>query len=57
MNLLFWGPWGIVARTSGVRGALNSIPWEIEELKNGQDLGKQGPCGISKCNTCSMNKV
>ena len=35
---------------------INSIR-EIEELKDGWDLGERGPRGIPKCNTCLRCKV
>ena len=35
---------------------INSIR-EIEELKDGWDLGERGPRGIPKCNTCLRFKV
>ena len=48
-NMFFWGPQGVVAGTSGIQGVLNYIPWEIEEFKNGMDLGERGLRGIPKC--------
>ena len=49
-NMLFWGPQGIAAGTSG----FYFISREIEELKKGWDLGEWGSCVIPRYNTCLM---